>query len=596
MHVVDAGSTNHTWVTLPGRGPVRLDRRAVHDRARDQRRPRGRAQLPVRGSLMPEVPQAPVIDGLELLDVIGDGGSRPSGEPVRCARRERRGEGPEGCRARRRSPSLVRGGEPHDGAGCRPPGIANIFASNATADGRPFLVLQYYPRGHYGDRVAERPLDQAEALRVGACRSPARSRPRTRAGIVHRDIKPENVLVDTYGPVLTDFGVSTFAAEPTLRSRTCSRSPTRPRSSCEPRRRPPSPPTSTPWAPRSGRCCAAGLPTGGSSRHRAGGTGPADPQRRCAHVAPTRCRSDVRRGAQAGARSRRHQPAGFGTGVRTRPAVGRAAARLAPTPLELAEAEPAVVPPRPPVGASPEDPGQVTRAHSILTRKRPGSSPASRRSDMRSSRHRLRSRCPSPRHRGCLSHPVHLVRPTGPGRPPPGRRRPLWLVGAGAGLLLTAVAGAGAFAVVDGGGATPTTRTTVAPVEVPPELGGVRVVATPTAVVLTWGVDASEPDQRVRIGRSRGGPLEDVQSVPATSGRAEVPGGPGLLRAHRARRRRDARPGRAEVHALSRRLTSPAIRPTLRRAQPSLDPRPQQRPPRSPVEPRPALPWSPPTR
>ncbi len=88
------------------------------------------------------------------------------------------------------------------------PYIVQIYRNGVAADGRPYLVMQYYPGESYGQRIRGKTLTVAETLEVGVQVSSALETAH-RAGIVHRDVKPANLLTDRFGkPGLTDFGIS----------------------------------------------------------------------------------------------------------------------------------------------------------------------------------------------------------------------------------------------------------------------------------------------------------------------------------------------------------------------------------------------------
>lgn len=87
------------------------------------------------------------------------------------------------------------------------PQIVRIYDCDVTAEGRPFLVLEYAPGGMLRDRHPEGiplPLatiqsylqQLAQALHYAHARN-----------LMHRDVKPENVLIGTHGQLLlADFG------------------------------------------------------------------------------------------------------------------------------------------------------------------------------------------------------------------------------------------------------------------------------------------------------------------------------------------------------------------------------------------------------
>lgn len=92
------------------------------------------------------------------------------------------------------------------------PHIANVLHVGTTASGRPFIVMQYHPRGSLDTRIREHgPLGWPEALSLGVKLAGALETAH-RAGILHRDVKPANILLTDYGqPQLTDFGIARMA-------------------------------------------------------------------------------------------------------------------------------------------------------------------------------------------------------------------------------------------------------------------------------------------------------------------------------------------------------------------------------------------------
>lgn len=93
------------------------------------------------------------------------------------------------------------------------PSIITIHHADVSADGRPFLVMEYCSRPGYGARFRTERISVAEALAVGIQIAGAVETAH-RAGILHRDIKPANILLTEYNrPALTDFGISIAAGE-----------------------------------------------------------------------------------------------------------------------------------------------------------------------------------------------------------------------------------------------------------------------------------------------------------------------------------------------------------------------------------------------
>jgi serine/threonine protein kinase len=87
--------------------------------------------------------------------------------------------------------------------------IVQVFDAKVTSDGRPYIVMPYYPRPNLLVRARRAHLSVAEVLRIGIQIGSAVETSHRR-GVLHRDIKPQNILTDSYGePALTDFGIAT---------------------------------------------------------------------------------------------------------------------------------------------------------------------------------------------------------------------------------------------------------------------------------------------------------------------------------------------------------------------------------------------------
>jgi len=93
------------------------------------------------------------------------------------------------------------------------PYIVTIYTAGVATDGRPYIVMEYYPGQHFGLRARGRRLAVAEVIKVGI-QVAAALEAAHRAGILHRDVKPANILTSEYGrPGLTDFGIAGVQAE-----------------------------------------------------------------------------------------------------------------------------------------------------------------------------------------------------------------------------------------------------------------------------------------------------------------------------------------------------------------------------------------------
>lgn len=91
------------------------------------------------------------------------------------------------------------------------PSIVTVYQAGISADGRPYIVMEYCP-GSLAQRYRVERMPVDEVLAIGVKMASALESAH-RAGLVHRDIKPSNILVTTFGvPVLADFGISSSLA------------------------------------------------------------------------------------------------------------------------------------------------------------------------------------------------------------------------------------------------------------------------------------------------------------------------------------------------------------------------------------------------
>ncbi len=82
-----------------------------------------------------------------------------------------------------------------------------------TADGRPYLAMEFCPDGSYTEIVSGHgPLSIRDAIDVGVKVSEALHAAHE-MGLIHRDVTPGNVLRSRYGPALADFGIARKPAE-----------------------------------------------------------------------------------------------------------------------------------------------------------------------------------------------------------------------------------------------------------------------------------------------------------------------------------------------------------------------------------------------
>ncbi len=88
------------------------------------------------------------------------------------------------------------------------PYIVPVFQADIASDGRPYIVMEFYPGSNFLERVRSEQFSVAEVLRTGVHIASAVETAH-RAGILHRDLKPANILTSEFGRAgLTDFGIA----------------------------------------------------------------------------------------------------------------------------------------------------------------------------------------------------------------------------------------------------------------------------------------------------------------------------------------------------------------------------------------------------
>lgn len=93
------------------------------------------------------------------------------------------------------------------------PNVVPVYATGVSADGRPYIVMAYFPNGTLSDRVRKQVLDVGAALDLGLRLSGALETIH-RMGLTHGDVKPPNILFNEYNsPALGDFGTAVQSLE-----------------------------------------------------------------------------------------------------------------------------------------------------------------------------------------------------------------------------------------------------------------------------------------------------------------------------------------------------------------------------------------------
>lgn len=154
----------------------------------------------------------PQIPGVDLLEVIGSGGSGvvyrgrqaafERDVAVKVARTVDDADSAAAAARWEREVAAV-------GRLSNHPNIVPVFDAGITDGGSPYLVMPHVPKGSLGDRIRrEGPLDPDEVASIGARLADALATVHA-AGVLHRDVKPDNVLWSPHGePQLTDFGIA----------------------------------------------------------------------------------------------------------------------------------------------------------------------------------------------------------------------------------------------------------------------------------------------------------------------------------------------------------------------------------------------------
>jgi serine/threonine-protein kinase len=98
--------------------------------------------------------------------------------------------------------------EAKSAASIRHQNVATIYEVDETADGLPFIVMEYCEGETLSQRIRSRPIDAAEFLSI-ATQIAAGVEAAHDQGIIHRDLKSANIIVEPSGIVkILDFGLA----------------------------------------------------------------------------------------------------------------------------------------------------------------------------------------------------------------------------------------------------------------------------------------------------------------------------------------------------------------------------------------------------
>lgn len=151
----------------------------------------------------------PTFDGFEIVRILGKGGMGT----VYLARDQRLGRyvaikvlNVTELAYEDRKGRFLR--EARSAASIRHPNVATIHEVGETAEGLPFIVMEYCEGETVSQRIRRRPIESAEFLAI-ARQIAAGLAAAHEKGIIHRDIKSANIIVEPNGTVkILDFGLA----------------------------------------------------------------------------------------------------------------------------------------------------------------------------------------------------------------------------------------------------------------------------------------------------------------------------------------------------------------------------------------------------